>query len=126
MDHQGRTVVTLTMRESGDVTQPGITRELVDWLCARGKLAYLILDFRNEANGLSRFDLTLVLTADDETEGQHAAREVEDVIFDSLGALARRDATRRVMSTLHRSAPFGRVRAKLFACAANIADMFPL
>lgn len=126
VDHEGRTVVTLTMRESGDVTQPGITRELVDFLCNRGRVAYLVLDFRNEAGGLSRFDLTLVLTACDETDGRLAAREVEDMVFDSLGALARRDTSRRSVATLHRAAPFARAKAMLPACAANIADLFPL
>lgn len=127
VDHRGRTVVTMRLRESGDVTRPGITRELVDFLCAQNDLAYLVLDFRNQANGLSRFDLTIVLTATDETAGQFAAREAEEVVFNGMGALTSQDTTRRaVIGTLQRTAPFARAFARLPAYAANIADLFPL
>lgn len=127
VDHHGRTVVTLTLRESGEVTRPGITRDLVHFLCSGDKLAYLVLDFRNKVNGLCRLDLSLVLTANDETEGEHAASRMEDMVMDGLGALVKRDKTRRaVLNTLHRMSPFARAEAKLPACVANVAHLFPL
>jgi len=86
-----------------------------------------VLDFRNQANGLSRFDLTIVLTATDEAAGQFAARQAEEVVFNGMGALTSQDATRQaVIGTLQRTAPFARAWARLPAYAANIADLFPL
>jgi hypothetical protein len=127
VDHHGRTLITLTMRESGEVTQPGITRDLTEWLCSRDELAYMVLDFRGgPANAITRFGLTLLLTARDETEGQQAAQEVEEMMLEGLGALAKREPVRRTMSVLDRMAPFARVQPRLPAFPANIADLFPL
>lgn len=126
VDHQGRIVVTLTTREIGEVTQPGITRQLVDFLSSRGQLAYLVLDFRNDPQGWARFDLTLVLTATNELEGQQAAQAAEDMVFTNLGGLATREPPKRAMNALRRATPFSRAQPRLPASAGNIADLFPL
>ncbi|GHF60342.1 hypothetical protein HNQ07_004241 [Deinococcus metalli] len=126
-DQEGRCVVTLNVRQLGDVTQPGMTRALVGWLCQRDHPGYLVMDFHHAGHGVGRCDLALVLTARTDLEGQRAAQEAEVLMFEGLGAVVEQDTRRQaVLRTLKRLLPGSRARARLPACAGNIADLFPV